>query len=122
VALALAAALLRWMRSMSGRLRPVPAPPPPGFGALLERYRCAAGWSCADLARRVPCTPSYISRLERDERVPSRGAWSRASSAPFSLPAGEADRLYLAAGFAPEWLMQLAAVARITPAERAHAS
>lgn len=106
---------------MSARLRPVPAPPPPGFGALLERYRCAAGWSCAELARRIPCNPSYISRLERDERVPSRGLIARVNRA-LGLPAGEADRLYLTAGFAPEWLVQLAAVARITPAERAHAS
>jgi transcriptional regulator with XRE-family HTH domain len=106
---------------MSGRLRPVPAPPPPGFGALLERYRCTAGWSCADLARRIPCTPGYISRLERDERVPARGLVARVIRA-FGLPAAEADRFYLTAGFAPEWLMQLAAVARVTPAERAHAS
>lgn len=44
----------------------------PTFGALLRSYREWARLSCSELARAIAVDPSYISRLERDERDPPR--------------------------------------------------
>jgi transcriptional regulator with XRE-family HTH domain len=50
--------------------------PPPvvavaGFGRLLRLHRTLGGWSLAQLARTVGVDPSYISRLECGNRLPS---------------------------------------------------
>lgn len=93
-----------------------PQPPSP-FGPLLHRLRTQQGLSMNGLARAVGCDPSFISRLERGEREPPRRVIVGTIAKALDLPAADADRLLLAAGLAPEWLVQLAGVARVTPRE-----
>lgn len=41
------------------------------LGDRMRAARVAAGWSLRDLAKRVDKTPSYLSDIENDRRVPS---------------------------------------------------
>lgn len=41
------------------------------LGDRVRVARVAAGWSLRDLAKRVDKTPSYLSDIENDRRVPS---------------------------------------------------
>jgi transcriptional regulator with XRE-family HTH domain len=92
------------------------------FAGLLRRHRVAADLSRYELARRMQCDPSMLWRLEHDERVPSRALVLTAASALF-LDTPDTERLLLAAGYAPDWLVALAGVARILPREdRRHVS
>lgn len=60
------------------------------FGARLRALRQAAGWRGAALARAAGCDPSYITRLERGERHPSR-----------AMVAALVAALFRAAGYCP---------------------
>jgi transcriptional regulator with XRE-family HTH domain len=91
-----------------------PQPPSP-FGSLLQRYREQADFSRNALGRAIGCDPSYISRLERGDREPPRRDVVGCICKALDLPAADADRLHVAAGYAPAWLVELAGVARITP-------
>jgi transcriptional regulator with XRE-family HTH domain len=91
------------------------------FAGLLQRHRLAGDLTRYDLARRMACDPSMLWRLEHDERVPSRALVLTAANALF-LDTPDTDRLLLAAGYAPDWLVALAGVARVLPKEDRHAS
>lgn len=86
------------------------------FATLLARYRVAVDLSRYELARRMQCDPSALWRLEHDERVPSRAMVLSVARA-LQLDTPEAERLLCSAGYAPDWLMALAQVARIQPRE-----
>jgi transcriptional regulator with XRE-family HTH domain len=55
--------------------------PPPEFGPTLRRARKAAGLTPSTLARRTGLTPSYVSKLERGTRAPSRTVAARLADA-----------------------------------------
>jgi transcriptional regulator with XRE-family HTH domain len=86
------------------------------FAGLLQRHRGAADLTRYELARRMRCDPSMLWRLEHDERVPSRALVLTAASA-LDLNTPDTDRLLLAAGYAPDWLVALAGVAPLLPRE-----
>jgi transcriptional regulator with XRE-family HTH domain len=90
------------------------------FATLLARYRVAVDLSRYEVARRMACDPSMLWRLEHDERVPSRALVLTAARA-LDLETPDTERLLLAAGYAPDWLVALAGVARILPREEPHA-
>ncbi|MGH2517627.1 MAG: ATP-binding protein, partial [Ktedonobacterales bacterium] len=54
---------------------------PPGFGALLKQFRRAAGLTQERLAERAGYSVTYISMLERDERVPVKATISLLAAA-----------------------------------------
>jgi transcriptional regulator with XRE-family HTH domain len=71
------------------------------FAALLRRYRERADLSCNELARAVGVDPSYISRLERNEREPPRRRVVDGLAAALRLDLVDQDRLLVSAGYAP---------------------
>lgn len=73
------------------------------FAELLRWYRERTGVSQARLARLVGVDHSYVSRLERGERRPSRDLVVRIADA-LSLPAADASALLSSAGFSPSVL------------------
>jgi transcriptional regulator with XRE-family HTH domain len=100
------------MRRLSAAARgPSPFPP------LLVRFRTTAGLSQKDLGLAVGVSPSYITHLERGDRNPPSREIVGTIGKALALAPGDADRLMIAAGYAPEWLVQLAGVARVTPRE-----
>jgi transcriptional regulator with XRE-family HTH domain len=70
------------------------------FGELLTYYRTRAGISQAKLARMVRVDHSFISRLERGARGPSRETVLAIARA-LDLADQERDELLLAARYAP---------------------
>lgn len=73
------------------------------FAELLRWYRERTGVSQARLARLVRVDHSYVSRLERGERRPSRDLILRIADA-LSLPAADTSALLASAGFTPSVL------------------
>lgn len=71
-----------------------------GFADLLREYRERAGLSQVRLARLSGFDHSYLSRLERGHRAPTRAAVLRLAKA-LGLQPVERDRLLMAAGVAP---------------------
>jgi transcriptional regulator with XRE-family HTH domain len=71
------------------------------FGQTLQHLREARRLSQSQLAERVECDHSYISRLEGGTRSPSPEFITRAAGA-LDLPDEDADALYYAAGFLPQ--------------------
>jgi transcriptional regulator with XRE-family HTH domain len=70
------------------------------FSDLLRSYRTARGLSMSALARAAGLSYGHVSRLERDERWPSRLTVLKLARA-LGLTDTERDRLLLAARFAP---------------------
>jgi len=73
------------------------------LGTVLRNARRKADLSLGDLADRADCSPSYLSRVERNERTrrPSGDLLARLAKA-LALPL---DDLYLAAGRVPDDLL-----------------
>ncbi len=72
------------------------------FGKTLKKYRTAIGISQNGLAKAVNIDPSYINRLEKDFRQPSKElVYSIASF--LKLDKVETDELLLAADYAPRY-------------------
>lgn len=75
------------------------------FGAMLKRIRTSAPpatyLSQNALAKRVGVNQSYINRLERDTRTPSRPVVLGIADA-LGLDRDTTDRLLFAAGLAPQ--------------------
>jgi len=74
---------------------------PDDFAALLRRYRDRLGLSCNELARAVGVDPSYISRLERNDREPPRRRVVERLAEVLELELEDQDRLLVSAGYAP---------------------
>lgn len=79
------------------------------FGERLRRHREAAGLSQNALAREVKVDPSYINRLERAEREPPKRELVARLAEVLALSEAERQRLLLAAGHVPDWLLPLGA-------------
>ncbi len=79
------------------------------FGERLQQHRKAKGLSQNALAREVKVDPSYINRLERGEREPPHRELVARLAEALGLADGERQRLLLAAGHVPDWLLPLAA-------------
>jgi transcriptional regulator with XRE-family HTH domain len=79
------------------------------FGQRLGQYREAAGLSQNALARLVDVDPSYINRMERGEREPPRRELVVRLAEALSLNEADRQRLLLAAGHVPDWLLALEA-------------
>jgi transcriptional regulator with XRE-family HTH domain len=47
------------------------------FGAEVARLLAARGWSLRELARRVPCSAGYLSKVMRGQKTPSRNMAAR---------------------------------------------
>lgn len=71
------------------------------FGALLRAHREEAGLSCGELAQATGCDRSLVSRLERDERQPSREMVGYLAHGLALDPVATA-RLLLSAGYVPD--------------------
>ena len=71
------------------------------FGHLLKGYRLSKGMTQKELADAVGVNGSYIARLERDERRPSRKVVLSLAKA-LDLPAEDSDRLLASAQHLPE--------------------
>jgi transcriptional regulator with XRE-family HTH domain len=85
----------------------------PTFAGHLRRYRERAQLSCNELARAVGIDPSYVSRLERLERVPPRRTVVVALCAALHLSDEDQDTLLASAGYAPPWLGSVADLGRL---------
>lgn len=87
------------------------------FAALFREYRERANVSRHRLAHEVGCDTSYLTRCEWGDRDPPRAHIVEAIARGLRLPAGERDRLLVAAGYAPlcvpEWGATLQAVADV---------
>ena len=73
------------------------------FSEMLRDAREVNGISVNELAHAVGVDPSYVSRLENDERLPGRRVVARLAlilEAPLALTFR--DQLFEAAGFVPE--------------------
>ena len=70
------------------------------FRALVRRYRERRRWSQERLAAEAEMDHSLVSRLESGQRQPTREALAKLC-AGLGLDRGDADRLWLAAGFVP---------------------
>ena len=70
------------------------------FADLIHRHRTARRWSLERAGERAGLDHSLISRMERDQRNPTRASVA-ALAAAYALNAWERDELYLAAGFIP---------------------
>jgi transcriptional regulator with XRE-family HTH domain len=79
------------------------------FGEQLRQYRERAGLSQNQLARQVEVDPSYINRLERSEREPPKRPLVARLADTLALSQPERQRLLLAAGHVPDWLLPLGA-------------
>jgi transcriptional regulator with XRE-family HTH domain len=77
------------------------------FGELVRRHREVAGLSQNALARLVEVDQSYINRLERGEREPPKRALVARLAEALALTGVERQRLLLAAGHVPDWLLAL---------------
>ena len=75
--------------------------PVPGFGETLATFREARKVSQSRLALRAGFDHSYISRLERGTRFPTREA-IHAIARALELPPNKTARLIIAAGFLPD--------------------
>jgi transcriptional regulator with XRE-family HTH domain len=73
------------------------------FRALLVRYRRRRNWSQERLGLEAELDHSLISRIEGGARAPTYAAVAKVCAA-LGLSDDERDALYVAAGFAPEWL------------------
>ncbi|MFN8483498.1 MAG: helix-turn-helix transcriptional regulator [Anaerolineae bacterium] len=71
------------------------------FGHLLKGYRLSKGMTQKELADAVGVNGSYIARLERDERRPSRKVVLSLAKA-LDLPPEDSDRLLASAQHLPE--------------------
>lgn len=74
----------------------------PPFGTVLRQARQVNGISCHELAAAVGVCPSYLSRLENDERMPRRRVVERLAlilEAPLAPTFRE--QLFWAAGYLP---------------------
>lgn len=76
------------------------------FATLLRRYRDRAGLSCNETGRAIGVDPSYISRLERQEREPPRRRLVERLGEALALSVAETETLLLAAGYAPEGMAE----------------
>lgn len=45
--------------------------PNKSYGEVIREARVARGWSLRELAKRIDITPSYLSDIENDRRVPA---------------------------------------------------
>lgn len=71
------------------------------FSVLLERYRTSDGMSQSELARKAGISPSYVNRLERNERQPpSRSVVLKIAQA-LGLDPTATDALLVSARYAP---------------------
>lgn len=70
------------------------------FATLLRQHREAKRWSMERLAEEADVDHSLVSRLERDERNPTRIS-IRHLSVALHLTDNERDALYLSAGLTP---------------------
>jgi transcriptional regulator with XRE-family HTH domain len=70
------------------------------FAALLRSHRERKRWSQECLAFECAIDHSLASRLERDQRRPTRDSLAKLC-AGLGLTPAQADELYLAAGFVP---------------------
>lgn len=65
-------------------------------GAVIRRRRRAGGWSTRGFAAEVPCSQSYVSHVERGNRLPSLDKLVQISSVLEVRPSqllAEAERL-----------------------------
>lgn len=58
-----------------------PPTPPSTFGEVIRDARHDLEWSLRDLATRMQVTPSYISDIEHDRRIPSAAVTQLLASA-----------------------------------------
>ena len=70
------------------------------LGALMLAARRAARMSQHDVAWLVDCTTSHVSAMERGQKTPTPDMLARLLDA-LSVPAGERDHWYAAAGVLP---------------------
>jgi transcriptional regulator with XRE-family HTH domain len=77
------------------------------FGDLLGRQRTAAGLTQGALAKLVAVDQSYINRLEHGEREPPKRELVARLATALGLDDAERQRLLLAAGHVPDWLLVL---------------
>lgn len=75
------------------------------FGQLLRAQRERCNWGYALCARYTGVDPSYLTRLEADQRHPSRAIVARLCAA-FALDPVTAGTWYIAAGYAPPALQR----------------
>ena len=73
---------------------------PLSFGALLRRYRRAAGLTQDELAARAGYSPDYIGRIERGERIPVQATVTMLADALELTPAEQLELLRLRNGAA----------------------
>jgi predicted ATPase/DNA-binding XRE family transcriptional regulator len=78
------------------------APQTTTFGALLKRYRRAAGLSQEELAERVGYSVGHLSRLERTARLPGTAIVARLADALHLSPTDRA--IFVAAAHQPEMI------------------
>jgi transcriptional regulator with XRE-family HTH domain len=74
--------------------------PAPSFGAVLRAARIDRGLTPSDLAARSKADKSSITRMERDERHPTREMVLRLARG-LDADRAEIDRLLVAAGYLP---------------------
>jgi ribosome-binding protein aMBF1 (putative translation factor) len=95
-------------------LEPAPLPSPDAaewetFGELLTRLRAQVHISRNRLAREAGCDPSYLTRIEHEERDPPRRHVVDALARVLFLNQFEYRQFVVAAGYAPvrEWTREL---------------
>ena len=82
----------------------------PDFATLLRTYRVRAELSSNELAHRAFVDPSYVSRIEHQERdIPSRAIVIRLARALY-LEGRDQARFFVSAGYWPDWPTDLADV------------
>jgi len=72
----------------------------PTFAFLVRLFRCRQDWSQTQLAERMGVNNSYISRIEKGERIPSRKMLIRLSET-LDLGNDDEDLLLASAGHDP---------------------
>lgn len=82
------------------------------FGLLIKTFREAKEWQQTDLARAAGMSPSYISRLERGKRDPSRTTVMKLARG-LDLASDNTDVLLVAAGLIPNDLANMFALPRL---------
>ena len=75
------------------------------FSSWLKQQRCSHQLSQTELAKRLDITPSYLSRVESGEKLPSRAVLTRLAR----LWGMEPNLLCLQAQQIPEDLLQIVA-------------
>lgn len=104
----------------AARVEQQPALPPPvapeweTFGQLLERLRDRLNLSRNRLAHEAGCDPSYLTRIEHEERDPPRRHLVDALARALFLNEFEYRQFVTAAGYAPvrKWTPELEAAYR----------